>query len=165
MTLRPIVRYPDPRLAQRAQPVTVFDGVLRELAGDLLETMRAAPGIGITAPHIGVSLRVVVLDLDAVTGARNYINPEVVWASPEMITHQEGSVSMPGVNDDILRHARVRITYQDLDGASHTEESDGLRAVCHQHEIDQLDGVFWIQRLSRLKRDRLIKKFDKQSRA
>lgn len=165
MTLRPIVRYPDPRLAQRAQPVTVFDGGLRELAGDLLETMRAAPGIGITAPHIGVSLRVVVLDLDAVTGARNYINPEVVWASPEMITHQEGSVSMPGVNDDILRHARVRITYQDLDGASHTEESDGLRAVCHQHEIDQLDGVFWIQRLSRLKRDRLIKKFDKQSRA
>lgn len=165
MTLRPIVRYPDPRLAQRAQSVTVFDGGLRELAGDLLETMRAAPGIGITAPHIGVSLRVVVLDLDAVTGARNYINPEVVWASPEMITHQEGSVSMPGVNDDILRHARVRITYQDLDGASHTEESDGLRAVCHQHEIDQLDGVFWIQRLSRLKRDRLIKKFDKQSRA
>jgi peptide deformylase len=81
-----------------------------------------------------------------------------------MITHQEGSVSMPGVNDDIQRHARVRIRYQDLDGASQTEESDGLRAVCHQHEIDQLDGMFWIQRLSRLKRDRLIKKFGKQSR-
>ncbi|MBC7584565.1 MAG: peptide deformylase, partial [Tardiphaga sp.] len=112
----------------------------------------------------GVSLRVVVLDLDAVTGARSYINPEIVWTSPEMITHQEGSVSMPGVNGDIQRHARVRIRYQDLDGASQTEESDGLRAVCHQHEIDQLDGMFWMQRLSRLKRDRLIKKFEKQLR-
>ena len=164
MTLRPIVRYPDPRLALPAQPVTIFDDALRELAADLLQTMHAAPGIGITAPHIGVSLRVVVLDLDVVSGARTYINPEIVWASPEMITHQEGSVSMPGVNDDVLRHARVRITYQDLDGGSHSEESDGLRAVCHQHEIDQLDGKFWIQRLSRLKRDRLIKKFEKQLR-
>lgn len=161
MTLRPILRFPDSRLALRAQPVTEFDGALRELAFDLLETLHAAPGIGITAPHIGVSLRVVVLDLDAVTGARSYINPEIIWASPEMITHQEGSVSMPGVNDDVLRHARIRITYQDLDGALHSEESDGLRAVCHQHEIDQLDGLFWIQRLSRLKRDRLVKRFQK----
>ena len=163
MTLRPIIRYPDRRLALPALPVTAFDDALRELAGDLLETMHAAPGIGITAPHIGVSLRVVVLDLDAVTGARTYINPEIVWASPETITHQEGSVSMPGVNEGILRHARMRISYQDLDGASHSEESDGLRAVCHQHEIDQLDGMFWIQRLSRLKRERLIKRFKKTS--
>ena len=164
MTLRPIVRYPDPRLSLPAQPVTAFDDTLRELAGDLLQTMHAAPGIGITAPHIGVSLRVVVLHLDAVTGARIYINPEIVWASPETITHQEGSVSMPGVNDDIVRHARVRISYQDLDGHAHTEASDGLRAVCHQHEIDQLNGMFWIQRLSRLKRERLIKRFEKLSR-
>lgn len=164
MTLRPILRFPDPRLAIRAQPVTAFDDALRALADDLLETMRAAPGIGITAPHIGVSLRVVVLDLDAITGARSYVNPEIIWASPEMITHQEGSVSMPGVNDDIVRHSRIRITYQDLDGAAHTEESDGLRAVCHQHEIDQLDGMFWIQRLSRLKRERLVKRFEKLSR-
>ena len=101
MTIRPIVRYPDPRLALPAQPVTVFDGALRELARDLLETMHAAPGIGITAPHVGVSLRVVVLDLDPIEGARTYVNPEIIWASPEMIMHQEGSVSMPGVNDDI----------------------------------------------------------------
>jgi hypothetical protein len=85
MTIRPIVRYPDPRLALPAQPVTVFDDALRELARDLLETMHAAPGIGITAPHIGVSLRVVVLDLDPVDGARTYVNPEVTWASPETI--------------------------------------------------------------------------------
>src|SRR6195952_5476227 len=116
MPIRPIIRYPDPRLAPPAQPVTAFDGELRELAADLLETMHAAPGIGITAPHIGVSLRVVVLDLDPVSGAQTYVNPEIVWASSEMIMHQEGSVSMPGVNDDIERHAKVRISYQDVDG-------------------------------------------------
>jgi len=165
MTIRPIVRYPDPRLALPAQPVTVFDDALRDLAEDLLETIHAAPGIGITAPHIGISLRVVVLDLDATEGARTYINPEITWASPETILHQEGSVSMPGVNDEVSRHARVRISYQDLHGNLQTEESEGLRAVCHQHEIDQLNGLFWIQRLSRLKRERLIKRFEKMSRS
>jgi peptide deformylase len=164
MTLRPIVRYPDPRLTLPAQPVTVFDGALRELANDLEETMRAAPGIGITAPHIGVALRVVVLELDPLGGARTYVNPSIIWASPEMIWHREGSVSMPAVHDEVERHARLRISYHDLDGEARTEESDGLRAVCHQHEIDQLNGLFWIQRLSRLKRERLIKRFDKLSR-
>ena len=164
MTVRPIVRYPDRRLGTPARPVTMFDEALRELAADLLDTMRAAPGIGITAPHIGVPLRVVVLELDAKDGARTYVNPQIDWASPEMILHREGSVSMPGVNDEVQRHARVRISYLDLDGNTQTEESDGLRAVCHQHEIDQLDGMFWIQRLSRLKRERLIKKFEKLSR-
>jgi peptide deformylase len=164
MPIRPIVRYPDPRLARPGQPVTVFDGALRDLARDLLETMHAAPGIEITAPHIGISLRVVVLDLDPVKGARTYVNPEIIWASPEMILHREGSVAMPGVNDDIQRHARVRISYRDIDGNLQTEESDGLRSVCHQHEIDQLNGMFWIQRLSRLKRERLIKRFEKMSR-
>ena len=164
MTIRPIVRYPDPRLALPAQPVTVFDGALRDLARDLEETMHAAPGIGITAPHIGVSLRVVVLDLDPPDGAQTYVNPVITWESPEMIAHPEGSVSMPGVNDDVQRHARVRIGYHDLDGRAHTEESEGLRAVCHQHEIDQLNGLFWIQRLSRLKRERLIRRFEKLSR-
>jgi len=164
MTIRPIVRYPAPRLALPAEPVAVFDDTLRDLARDLLETMYAAPGIGITAPHIGVSQRVVVLELDAGEGAQTYVNPEIIFASPEMILHKEGSVSMPGVNDEVERHARVRIRYWDLDGNVQTEESDGLRAVCHQHEIDQLDGVFWIRRLSRLKRERLIKRFEKISR-
>ena len=101
MTIRPIIRYPDPRLALPAQPVTAFDDALRDLARDLLETMRAAPGIGITAPHIGVLQRVVVLELDATEGARTYVNPEIIWASPETILHREGSVSMPGVNDEV----------------------------------------------------------------
>ena len=164
MTIRPILRYPDRRLASPARPVTAFDDGLRALAQDLLDTMRAAPGIGITAPHIGVPLRVVVLELDAKGGQQTYVNPEITWASPEMILHREGSVAMPGVNEDVQRHARVRISYQDLDGNVQSEESDGLRAVCHQHEIDQLDGMFWIQRLSRLKRERLVKKYEKMSR-
>jgi peptide deformylase len=164
MTIRPIIRYPDRRLAMPARPVTAFDDALRELATDLLETMRAAPGVGITAPHVGVPLRVVVLELDAREGAQTYVNPEIEWASPEMILHREGSVSMPGVNDEVQRHARVRISYQDIDGNMHSEESDALRAVCHQHEIDQLDGMFWIQRLSRLKRERLVKRYEKMSR-
>jgi peptide deformylase len=165
MTIRPIVRYPDPRLELPAQPVTVFDDALRDLASDLLETMHAAPGIGITAPHIGIPLRVVVLDLDATGGARTYVNPEIVSASSETILHREGSVSMPGVNDEVSRHARVRISYRDVHGNLQTEQSDGLRAICHQHEIDQLNGLFWIKRLSRLKRERLIKRFEKLSRS
>jgi peptide deformylase len=163
MTVRTIIRYPDPRLSQSAAAVTVFDEALRVLAEDLRDTMHAAPGIGITAPHIGVSLRIVVLDLGS--GTNTYVNPDMIWASPEMIMHQEGSVSMPGVNDDIQRHGRVRIGYRDVDGNAHEEESDGLRAVCHQHEIDQLNGLFWIQRLSRLKRERIIKRFDKLQRS
>jgi len=165
MTIRPIIRYPDRRLAMPARPVTAFDDGLRELAADLLDTMRAAPGIGITAPHIGVPLRLVVLELDAREGPLTYVNPVIEWMSPEMILHREGSVSMPGVNDEVQRHARVRVSYQDLDGNMRSEESEGLRAVCHQHEIDQLDGLFWIQRLSRLRRDRLVKKFEKMGRS
>lgn len=164
MPVRRIRRYPDPGLAIPALPVTAFDDALRALAHDLLDTLHAAPGIGITAPHVGISLRVVVLDLDPADGARTYVNPEIVWASPETIMHPEGSVSMPGVSDDVERHARVRIDYQDLDGTPQTEESSGLRAVCHQHEIDQLNGLFWIRRLSRLKRERLIKRFEKLAR-
>jgi peptide deformylase len=165
MTVRPIVRYPDPRLAVPARPVATFDEVLRELATDLRDTMHAAPGIGITAPHIGVFLRLVVLDLGDGAGVRTYVNPDIEWASSETILHREGSVSMPGVSDEVMRHARVRISYQDVDGDMHTEESEGLRAVCHQHEIDQLNGLFWIHRLSRLKRERLVKRFEKMSRS
>ncbi|WP_414474025.1 peptide deformylase [Microvirga sp. M2] len=164
MAIRPILRFPDPRLRLQAQPVAAFDGGLRDLARDLAETMRAAPGIGITAPHIGALERLVVIQLDADPAPRLYVNPQIVWASPETIRHVEGSVSMPGVTDEIERHARVRVRYRDLDGDEREEEAGGLMAVCHQHEIDQLDGIFWIDRLSSLKRDRLIRKFDKLQR-
>ncbi len=161
MTVREIIKYPDMRLRALADPVTTFGDDLRVLARDLLDTMRAAPGIGITAPHIGVSARVVVLQLSGNGSEKTYINPEIVWASDEKIVHDEGSVSMPGIVEKVERHACIRIRYQDIDGSEQVEESDGLLAVCHQHEIDQLNGLFWIQRLSKLKRDRLIKRYQK----
>lgn len=165
MAIRPIVRFPDPRLRLKAEPVEIFDDELRILAQDLTETMHAAPGIGITAPHIGVLSRLVVIQLETHAAPQVFVNPQIVWSSPEMIRHVEGSVSMPGVTDEIERHSRVRVRYQGLDGAEQEEEAEGLMAVCHQHEIDQLDGIFWMDRLSKLKRDRLIKKFDKLQRA
>ncbi len=160
MSIRPIVRFPDQRLRLVASPVTAFDEALTSLAQDLLDTMRAAPGVGITAPHLGIPIRLVVLELSA-GDIRTYVNPRIDWASSEKIRHIEGSVSMPGVTEEVERHARVRITYQDPSGAERTEEAEGLLAVCHQHEIDQLDGIFWINRLSRLKRERVIKRYEK----
>ncbi|GLI24845.1 peptide deformylase [Xanthobacter flavus] len=165
MAVRQIVKFPDPRLRQPAAPVTAFDATLAALAADLLDTMRAAPGIGITAPHVGVLARVVVLELSPEEGPRIYINPEIVWSSPETIRHAEGSVSMPGAIEEVERQARVRVRYQDLAGAFQEEEAEGLRAVCHQHECDQLDGIFWLQRLSRLKRERVVRKYEKAQRS
>lgn len=163
MPTRPILSFPDPRLRVVAAPVMRFDADLRELAADLLDTMRAAPGIGITAPHIGVSQRLVVLELTP-GDVRIYANPVLDGVSRETIRHAEGSVSMPGVTDELERHAKIRVRYHDLDGTEQVEEADGLLAVCHQHEIDQLDGIFWIDRLSRLKRDRLIARYNKLRR-
>lgn len=164
MALRPIVTWPDPRLKTKAAPITAFDADLRTLADDLLATMRAAPGVGITAPHVGVALRLVVLELSPADGVRIYANPEIVEASAETQRHAEGSVSMPGVVDDVERAARVRLRWRDLDGGAHESEAEGFLAVCLQHEIDQLDGVFWLDRLSRLRRDRVIKRWDKTRR-
>ncbi|MBO1358840.1 peptide deformylase [Acetobacter sacchari] len=164
MTVQPLVRYPDQRLRLIAAPVTAFDASLRTLAVDLLDTVRAAPGIGITAPHIGVSMRVVTLDLPGSDAPHTYVNPEIVWRSEETILHEEGSISMPGVNERVERAARVRVRYRDTDGHERAEEADGLRAVCHQHEIDQLNGIFWIQRLSALRRNRLVARYEKMQR-
>jgi len=164
VTIRSIVTYPDPRLRDIAEPVTLFNAELRTLAADLLETMHDASGIGMAATHIGVKQRLAVIELTPDDGAKIYVNPQVVWASPELASYKEGSVSMQGVVEDIERPVRVRVTYQDLEGASHTEEVDGLLSVCLQHEIDQLDGIFWLQKLSRLKKDRVVKRFEKLQR-
>jgi peptide deformylase len=164
MTIRTIVTYPDPRLRAVAAPVTVFDDALRALAADLIETMRAAGGIGITAPHIGIATRLVALELTTAECPQIYVNPRIVWVSEERARHPEGSVSMPGVTAEIERPARVRVAYQDMSGAEQIEEAEALRAVCHQHEIDQLDGIFWIQKLSALKRDQVIRRHQKLQR-
>ncbi len=163
MAILPILRFPDPRLRAVAEPVERFGGELRQLAADLLETMRAAPGVGITAPHVGLPLRLVVLELTP-GDVRTYANPQILWASPETSRATEGSVSMPGVTEEIERPAKVRLSWRDLDGAAHEAEAEGFLATCHQHEIDQLDGIFWLQRLSRLKRERVIARYGKLGR-
>ncbi len=164
MAIRPIVRFPDPVLSRRTDPIDRFDDALQALADDLLDTMRAAPGIGITAPHIGVLQRLTVIELDRESGVRIFVNPVILSRSNEMIRHAEGSVSMPGISEEVERPAAIRVRYQTLDGTTVEEDAEGLMAVCLQHEIDQLDGIFWTQRLSRLKRDRAVKKFEKVSR-
>ena len=164
MAIRPIVRFPNPLLARKAETITRFDPALEALAADLLDTMRAAPGVGITAPHIGILERVTVIELDRESGARTFVNPEVVWHGDQTMTHTEGSVSMPGILEEVERPNAIRIRYQTLAGETIEEEADGFMAICLQHEIDQLDGIFWTQRLSRLKRDRAIKKFEKLTR-
>lgn len=161
MAILPILRYPDPRLRLPCQKVEAFDARLAALANDLAATMRAAPGIGITAAHVGILERLTVIELDGPDSQRVYVNPEIEWLSPEVQRHTEGSVSMPGVTDEVERPARIRLTYQDLSGKHHTEDADSLLSICLQHEIDQLDGIFWIDRLSRLKRDRIVKKYNK----
>lgn len=165
MAVRPIIKFPDPLLRSVADRVELFDSDLRGLADDLVETMHAAPGIGITGPHIGILKRLVVIQVPPAAKPAIYVNPAIVEASTEMIRHAEGSVSMPGVTEEVERHASVRVSYQDLEGKEQFEDAEGLQAVCHQHEIDQLDGLFWIHRLSRLKRERLIKRYGKLTRA
>ncbi len=164
MAIRPILEWPDPRLRVAAAPVEVFDADLRRLADDLLETMRAAPGVGITGPHVGDMRRVVVLELSAEDGVRVYIDPVVVEASVETARASEGSVSMAGVVEEVERPARVRVAYRDLDGVAREATAEGFLAVCLQHEIDQLDGIFWLQRLSRLKRERVVRRWEKRRR-
>jgi len=164
VALRPIVKYPDARLDQPCEPVRLFDHALRGLANDLLETMRAAPGVGITAAHIGVLLRVVVLEIDPRVGPITYINPEILEFSSETLRHIEGSVSMPGWTEEVERPSAIRFRYQDLDGRPHEAGVAGFHAVCIQHEVDQLGGIFWLRRLSKLRRDRLIRKWQKANR-
>lgn len=163
MAIRSIVAYPHTALSTRCEPVTQFGPELEALVQDLLETMRAAPGVGITAAHIGVLRRIFVLELTPGT-VRTYVNAEIMEASTETMRHMEGSVSMPGFTEEVERPSKVRVKFQDISGAWHEEQTEGFHAICIQHEIDQLDGMFWLRRLSRLKRDRLIRKWEKSER-
>ncbi|GJD48298.1 Peptide deformylase [Methylobacterium crusticola] len=159
MAARPLLRYPDPRLRTPAPPVLAFDAGLRALADDLLDTLRAVAALGLTGPHLGVPARLTVIRAGPDLPAATYVNPELAWASPETARHREGSVAMPGVDEEMVRPARVRVRYRALDGSAHEAEASGFLAACLQHEIDQLDGIFWIERLSRLRRERVLKRF------
>ncbi|XUY28142.1 peptide deformylase [Agrobacterium sp. rho-8.1] len=160
MPIRSIVTYPHPALSFHCEPVADFGPELSQLAEDLLETMRAAPGVGITAAHIGQTQRVFVLELKP-GDVRTYVNPEIVETSEGTIRHVEGSVSMPGVTEEVERPSSVKLSFQDVSGQSHEEQAEGFHAICIQHEVDQLNGMFWLKRLSKLKRDRLIRKWEK----
>jgi peptide deformylase len=164
LAIKPILPYPHPGLSLVCEPVQLFDAALAQLSRDLLDTMRAAPGVGITAAHIGVPARVFVLELSPQDGVRTYINPEIISLSPETMRHIEGSVSMPGFTEEVERPASLRLRYRDVEGQSHEEDARDFHAICIQHEIDQLDGIFWLKRLSKLKRDRLIRKWEKSRR-
>lgn len=163
MPTRSIVFYPHPALGSYCEPVREFGTELAQLAQDLLVTMRAAPGVGITAAHIGVPQRIFVLELKP-GDVRTYVNPEILEASTETMRHMEGSVSMPGFTEEVERPYKVTLRFQDVSGQWHEEQAEGFHAICIQHEIDQLNGMFWLKRLSKLKRDRLIRKWEKAQR-
>ncbi len=164
----PILIVPDPRLRQKARPVGEGDGdAVRELAPRMLATMYAAPGIGLAAPQVGVGLRLVVLDV----GPREkpepmvLVNPEILAASTERAVREEGCLSLPGQFADVERPARVRVRWRELDGTRREMEAEGLLGVCLQHEIDHLDGVLFVDHLSALKRNMLLRKLAKEQRA
>lgn len=188
MAIRPILEAPDAQLKQISAPVTVFDDELKTLVDDMFETMYDAPGIGLAAIQVGVPLRVVVVDLqpedmDAEPevctshGGHEhthrplkkephiFINPEILNPSEELSVYQEGCLSVPDIFADVERPATCRLRWQDLDGTVHEQDLEGLMATCIQHEIDHLEGILFIDHLSRLKRQMALKKLEKARKA
>ena len=164
MALREILTVPDSRLKQVSVPVTTVDDELRRLMDDMLETMYAAPGIGLAAVQVGVAKRVIVMDL-AREGEppqpRYFVNPEIVWSSEQTAPYEEGCLSVPDIYDEVQRPTQVKLRYLNYGGEAIEEDAEGLYAVCIQHEMDHLQGVLFIDRLSRLKRDRAVSKVKK----
>ena len=165
MSLLNILRYPDPRLHKVAKPVTVFDARLKQLVADMAETMYDAPGVGLAASQVDVHEQVVVIDTsDTRDELRVFINPEIVWASPEKQVYDEGCLSVPGIYDGVERHARIKARALDVNGKTFEVEADGLLAVCIQHEMDHLKGKVFVEYLSPLKRNRIKAKLLKEER-
>jgi peptide deformylase len=161
---RPILVAPDPRLQQVSVDVEKVDGAIRQLVDDMTQSMYAADGIGLAAVQIGIAKRVIVMDLDQKDGKKNprsFINPKILWASEETVVFEEGCLSVPEIWDDVERPARIRCEYLDRDGNKQVLEADGLLATCLQHEMDHLNGVLFIDHLSRLKRSMALKKLTK----
>jgi len=168
MALREILVVPHPVLKQVSATVEVVDDDLRALMDDMLETMYAAPGIGLAAVQIGVPKRVIVMDLSREgedKQPRYFVNPEILWASEETAPYEEGCLSVPEIYDEVERPAQVKLRYLNYQGEQIEEDADGLFAVCIQHEMDHLEGILFIDHLSRLKREQAIKKVKKQAKA
>jgi peptide deformylase len=164
MAVREILILPDKRLRKVSEPVKKIDAGIRKLVDDMLETMYDAPGIGLAAIQIGTSKRVVTMDLAKKEEPKNprvFINPEIVWSSDEKAVYEEGCLSIPEMYSDVERPAQVKVKYLDLEGELHEIEANGLLSTCLQHEVDHLNGILFIDHLSRLKRERIIKKFTK----
>lgn len=164
MTIRPILTAPDPRLQAVSTDVEKVDAEIRKLVEDMADSMYAADGIGLAAVQIGVAKRVIVIDLDQKEGKKNpraFINPKIIWASEEVAVFEEGCLSVPEIWDDVERPARIKAEYLDSDGNKQLLEADGMLATCLQHEMDHLNGVLFIDHLSRLKRSMAIKKLTK----
>lgn len=161
MALRTILTAPDPRLKKKSKPVDTVDAEVRRLMDDMLETMYAAPGIGLAAPQIGELRRVIVLDIDredVKTGPLFLANPEIIEASDEDATYEEGCLSLPEHYSDVVRPARVKVRYLDRDGKKQQMACEGLLATCVQHEIDHLDGILFVDHISALKRNMILRK-------
>ncbi|MDQ4135638.1 MAG: peptide deformylase [Pseudomonadota bacterium] len=167
MTIRPLVILPDARLRVVSEPVAEITDEIRRLADDMLETMYDAPGVGLAAIQIGVPKRVITMDVSKSETERQpmvLINPEILWTSEEKRAYEEGCLSIPEYYEEVERPDRVRFRYINLQGETVEQEADGLMATCVQHEIDHLNGVLFIDHLSKLKRDRVVKKFTKAAK-
>jgi peptide deformylase len=167
MALRPILILPDPRLRLVCEPAPEVDDALRQLMDDMVETMHDAPGIGLAASQVGVLKRVVVIDLakkDEPPQPLHFVNPEIVWSSEESSVYEEGCLSIPEYYEEVERPAKVRARFLDREGGPREILAEGLLATALQHEIDHLDGVLFIDHISKLKRDRVTKKFIKQAK-
>jgi peptide deformylase len=168
MAVREILKLPDKRLRLVSEPVKRIDAGVRALVDDMFETMYAAPGIGLAGIQIGIAKRVVVMDLskkkDETQKPLVFINPEITWAAKEKATHEEGCLSIPEYYEEVERPNAVKVKYLDLDGKTHEISADGLFATCLQHEIDHINGVLFIDHISKLKRDRVTKKFIKAAK-
>jgi len=155
-------------LKQVSKPVDQIDEGIRALMDDMLETMYAAPGIGLAAVQVGEPVRIIVMDLAREGEARQpryFVNPEITWRSDELYVYEEGCLSVPEIYDEVERPAKVRLSYLNYDAERVEEEAEGMFAVCIQHEFDHLEGVLFIDHLSRLKRERAIKKVKKDAQA
>jgi peptide deformylase len=168
MSVRDIIKMPDPVLRKKALPLERVDDEVRQLAADMLETMYDAPGIGLAAPQVAVSRRLIVMDIARDEEPKNplvMINPEIISLGDELRVHEEGCLSIPDIYAEIDRPGQCRVRYIDEEGVAQEMDCEGLMATVVQHEIDHLDGVLFIDHLSRLRRDRLVKKFMKAQRS
>lgn len=168
MTIKPLIILPDPVLRQVSKPIERVDADLQRLVDDMLETMYDAPGIGLAAIQVGVPRRMLVIDLSKEGEEKQplvFINPEIVGSSDERSVYEEGCLSIPDYYAEVERPAKVTAKYLDREGKEQSVEADGLLATCLQHEIDHLNGVLFIDHISRLKREMVIKKFTKSAKS